>query len=87
MHAGELIVPKTDPDAGLDKDTKFDLCNIVALPFNEDWFAPDPAGRFGRHPKRGTLNLENLQNKKKLQAAVTEAKCARKTPIRRNRNV
>jgi hypothetical protein len=85
VHAGELVVPKTDPDAGLQKDTKFDLCNIVNLPFNEDWFAPDPAGRFGNHPKRGKLNLDNMQNKKKLQAAVIEAQHAGKVPTRPKR--
>ena len=40
VPAGELVVPKDDPDAGLQKDTKFDLCNIVSLLFNEDWFPP-----------------------------------------------
>lgn len=86
VHAGEFVVVGSDPDAGLTKDTKFDLCNIVALPFNEDWFGPDPASRFGRHPKRGRLNLENLQNKKNLQAAVAEAKHAGRLPVRGHRS-
>ncbi|MHB8493975.1 MAG: hypothetical protein ACYC9Z_17560 [Casimicrobiaceae bacterium] len=82
VHAGELVVLKDDPDAGLQKDTKFDLCNIVKLPFNEDWFAPDPLQRFGKHPRRGKFNLDNAQNKKKLHAAVIEARHAGKVPIR-----
>ena len=86
VHAGELLVPKDDSAAGLQKDTKFDLCNIVKLPFNEDWFAPDPVERFGRHPKRGKLDLDNVQNKKKLHAAVTEVRHPVATPIRPKRS-
>ena len=76
VHPGEFVVRMSDPDAGLHKDTKFDLCAIVALPFDTDWFVADPARRFGEHPKRGSLNLGNAQNKKRLHAAVTEAKHA-----------
>jgi hypothetical protein len=83
VHAGELVVPKEDPDAGLQKDTKFELRNIVTLPFNEDWFAPDPLQRFGKHPKRGKLNLENLDNKKKLHAAIAEARQGGRAVTRR----
>ena len=86
VRTGEFVVRKGDPDAGLQKDTKFDLCNIVALPFDTDWFVTDPARRFGEHPKRGRLNLDNAQNKKKLNAAVTEAKDAGKVPTRPKRS-
>ena len=85
VHAGELVVLKGDPDAGLQKNTKFDLCNIVSLPFNDDWFAPDQAERFGNHPKRGELNLENVQNKKRLHTAVTEAEHAGRATTRPKR--
>lgn len=86
VHPGEFVVRRGDPDAGLQKDTKFDLCNIVALPFDKDWFVADPARRFGEHPKRGRLNLDNAENKKRLHAAVTEAKDAGKVPTRPKRN-
>lgn len=76
IRPGQFVIRKVDPDAGLQKDTKFDLCNIVALPFDTDWFVADPGKRFGEHPKRGILNLGNPQNKKRLQAAITEAKSA-----------
>lgn len=82
VHPGEFVVRRGDPDAGLQKDTKFDLCTIVALPFDDNWFVVDPARRFGEHPKRGRLNLANAQNKKKLHAAVTEARNAGNVPTR-----
>jgi len=86
VRTGEFVVSKTDPDAGLRKDTKVDLCDIVSLPFDKNWFVADPARRFGEHPKRGRLNLGNAQNKKELHAAVTEAKEAGKAPTRPNRS-
>lgn len=76
VHAGELVVRKSDAAAGLDKDTKFDIRNRVRLPFTEEWFAPDPARRHGEHPKRGKFDMTIPQNRRKLQAAVVEAKTA-----------
>ena len=38
-HPGELTIRATDPKAGLDRDTKFDLGNTVRLPFDSEWFA------------------------------------------------
>lgn len=73
VHPGELVVPRSQVAAGLTKDTKFDLRNIVRLPFNNEWFAPDPARRYGEHPKRGKFDTTNVENKRKLQAAVMEA--------------
>ncbi|MCC6474087.1 MAG: type II toxin-antitoxin system PemK/MazF family toxin [Burkholderiales bacterium] len=75
-YAGELTVRATDPKAGLDRDTKFDLGNCVRLPFDTEWFAPSPNRRYGEHPKRGVLDLGNLQVKRALQAAVLEARKA-----------
>jgi hypothetical protein len=73
-YPGEFTVRATDPKAGLDRDTKFDLGNTVRLPFDTDWFAPSPNRRFGDHPKRGTLNLKDPKHKRALQAAILEAK-------------
>ena len=58
-YAGEFTIRATDPKAGLDRDTKFDLGNMVRLSFDSEWFAPSPNRRFGEHPKRGTLNLKD----------------------------
>ena len=76
LHAGEFLVPATDNEAGLSKDTKFDLGNIVHLPFTTEWFAPSPNRRYGEHPKRGRLRIDELVIKRRLQAAVQEARSA-----------
>ena len=75
-YAGELTIRATDPKAGLDRDTKFDLGNTVRLPFDIAWFAPSPNRLFGEHPKRGVLDLNNQKLKRALQAAILEAKDA-----------
>jgi hypothetical protein len=75
-YAGELTIRATDPKAGLDRDTKFDLGNTVRLSFDTEWFAPSPNRRFGEHPKRGVLNLKDQKLKRALQAAIVEAKDA-----------
>ena len=73
-YPGELTIRATEPKAGLDRDTKFDLGNTLRLPFDTEWFAPSPNRRFGEHPKRGTLNLQDQKLKRALQAAILEAK-------------
>jgi mRNA-degrading endonuclease toxin of MazEF toxin-antitoxin module len=75
-YPGELTVRATDPKAGLERDTKFDLGNTVRLPFDTDWFAVSPSRRFGDHPKRGALNVKDEKLKRALQAAIVEAKAA-----------
>ena len=75
-YPGEFTIRATDPKAGLGRDTKFDLGNTVRLSFDSEWFAPSPNRRFGGHPKRGTLNLEDQKLKRALQAAIREAKDA-----------
>jgi PemK-like, MazF-like toxin of type II toxin-antitoxin system len=73
-YPGELTIGAADPKAGLDRDTKFDLGNTVRLPFDSEWFAPSPNRRFGDHPKRGVLNLQDHKLKRALQSAILEAK-------------
>jgi mRNA-degrading endonuclease toxin of MazEF toxin-antitoxin module len=73
-YPGELTIRATDPKAGLDRDTKFDLGNMARLPFDTEWFAASPNRRFGEHPKRATLNLQDQKLKRALQAAIPEAK-------------
>ena len=75
-YPGEFTIRATDPTAGLDRDTKFDLGYTVRLPFNTEWVSPSPSRRFGDHPKRGTLNLKDQALKRALQAAIVEAKDA-----------
>ena len=42
--------------AGLSYDTKFDLKQIVDLPYNSDWFSVPPSAPHGQNPKLGTLH-------------------------------
>lgn len=39
-YPGELTIRATDPKAGLDRDTKFDLGNTMRLSFDSEWFTP-----------------------------------------------
>ncbi len=75
-YPGEFTIRATDLEAGLGRDTKFDFGNTVRLSFDSEWFAPSPTRRFGEHPKRGTLNRQDQQLKRALQAALREAKDA-----------
>ena len=70
---GELKIAASDPDAGLAVDTKFDLGNLVTLPFDEEWFETAPGTEQG-NPKRGSLNLKSIAIKRKLSSAVAELK-------------
>jgi hypothetical protein len=42
--------------AGLSYDTKFDLKQLLDLPFSSDWFSVPPAAPFGQMPKLGSLH-------------------------------
>ena len=75
-HPGEVKIECSDPHAGLGLDTKFDIGNRVKLPFDDAWFAPSPNRRFGVHPKRGKLDLENNELKRRLSSAIAELKKA-----------
>jgi hypothetical protein len=84
VYGGEFVVPASVV-SGLTKDTKFDLVNRHALPFNDAWFAPASKTN-PPHPTRGKLDLTNDVLKRKLHAAVKEAENLRKgqqTPLRR----
>jgi hypothetical protein len=42
--------------AGLSYDTKFDLNQMVDLPFSTEWFSVPPAAPHGQIPTLGTLH-------------------------------
>jgi hypothetical protein len=42
--------------AGLSYDTKFDLKQVLELPFSTEWFSVPPAAPHGQAPKLGTLH-------------------------------
>ena len=52
MHAAAYAL------AGLSYDTKFDLGNIVELPWGDSFFGVPPAPRHGRNPKLGSLHID-----------------------------
>ena len=72
VYPGEFVI-EASAKAGLSKATKFDLVNHHRLPFDLDWFAPAP-GRTPKHPRRGRLDLQDHAVKRKLHAAIKEAR-------------
>lgn len=76
VYAGEFVIAASKV-TGLTKDTKFDLVNRHALPFNTDWFGSAPGTNPG-HPKRGRLDLQGTVTKKKLHSAILEAEQLRR---------
>lgn len=76
LAAGEFAIRKTHNPAayeasGLSYDTKFDLRNIVELPWTDAFFAVPPNPRQGQSPKLGSLHIAM---KKALEAAIRAVK-------------
>ena len=72
LAAGEFAIRKVQNKAayemaGLSYDTKFDLRNRVALPWNDTFFAVPPNPAHGQTPKLGSLHIRMEQA---LKAAV-----------------
>lgn len=61
LYRGEFAIlrgrnPTAYQAAGLSYDTKFDLKQILDLPYTTDWFSVPPAAPHGQSPKLGTLH-------------------------------
>jgi hypothetical protein len=61
LYSGEFRISKTEHPAafkcsGLSYDTKFNLRNVVELPFIDAYFSVPPHAPHGQHPKLGTLH-------------------------------
>lgn len=61
LHGGEFSILKARnraayEAAGLSFDTKFDMKQVIDLPFNTAWFSVPPAAPHGQIPKLGTLH-------------------------------
>ncbi len=72
LVSGEFAIRKAEHKAayevsGLSYDTKFDLRNIVELPWNDTFFAVPPDPRHGQTPKLGSLHIGM---RKSLEAAA-----------------
>ena len=72
LVSGEFAIRKAEHKAayamaGLSYDTKFDLRNILHLPWNDSFFAVPPDPRFAQTPKLGSLHIGM---RKALEAAA-----------------
>jgi hypothetical protein len=61
LHRGEFSILRARnlaayEAAGLSYDTKFDLKQIIDLPYTTDWFSVPPAAPHGQTPKLGMLH-------------------------------
>lgn len=60
LHPGEFAITRADREAfavaGLSFDTKFDLTNVIELPFSERWFTVPPGAPHGQIPTLGLLH-------------------------------
>lgn len=61
LYRGEFVIARQHNVAayqlaGLSFDTKFNLKNVLNLPYNTDWFTVPPASPHGQNPKLGTLH-------------------------------
>ena len=61
LHRGEFAILRERnaaayAAAGLSYDTKFDLTQVLDLPYTSEWFSVPPAAPHGQMPKLGTLH-------------------------------
>jgi hypothetical protein len=66
LHAGEFAITKPGSPAaysaaGLSFDTKFDLRQVIQLPWNEDFFGVPPRAPHGQNPKLGSLHASMMR--------------------------
>ena len=73
VRAGQFVLPCIHAVTGLARDTKFDLTNQCALPFNSTWFCAPPGQAATVSPRRGRLPLELPVIKKTFVAALNAA--------------
>ena len=71
VRAGQFVLPCAHVAAGLARDTKFDLTNQCALPFNSTWFCAPLGQAATAAPQRGRLPLELPEIKKHLSQLTT----------------
>jgi hypothetical protein len=79
LHRGEfsilkLVNPVAYAAATLSYDTKFDLKQLVDLPFTSEWFSVPPQAPHGQVPKLGTLHPSLVRVLQAAYAAATPAR-------------
>lgn len=74
LHTGEFAITPAEPAAwqlaGLGYPTKFDLRQLVVLPWNSHWFAVPPGAPHGQLPRLGTLHPSLLGRFRAAAVAV-----------------
>lgn len=73
VRVGQFVLACVHAAAGLTRDTKFDLTNQCALPFNNTWFCAPPDQADTAPPRRGRLPLELPEIKKAFVATYNAA--------------
>lgn len=77
IYPGEFILDPNDAgfsDSGLDRRTKFDLNNIVKLPFDSTWFTQSPnATPQIPPPKMGILHPSYFKVVREAQAKIYQS--------------
>jgi hypothetical protein len=56
FRIGKIEHPAAYASAGLSFDTKFDLRNVLELPFNDNYFSVPPHAPHGQNPTLGALH-------------------------------
>lgn len=75
LYRGEFSIlhernPAAYAAAGLSYDTKFDLRQVLDLPYNTEWFSVPPAAPHGQTPRLGVLHPSLVRA---VQAALRAA--------------
>ncbi len=78
LHRGEFSIlcernAAAFEAAGLSYDTKFDLKQLIELPYTSDWFSVPPAAPRGQTPKLGVLHPSLVRVLEAAFRAVTTA--------------
>ncbi len=77
LYRGEFAIlkarnPAAYATAGLSYDTKFDLKQVLDLPWSTEWFSVPPAAPHGQIPKLGVLHPSLVRAlQAAFQAAIT----------------
>jgi hypothetical protein len=77
LRAGEFSIARVEKEAfvlaGLSYDTKFNLAEVLELPFNDEWFAVPPRAPFGQSPKLGVLHPSLMHRAEAAFRAVSRS--------------
>jgi hypothetical protein len=76
LYSGECRIsrreyPAAYASAGLSYDTKFNLRNVLELPYSDSYFSVPPKALHGQNPKLGTLHPSMVRIAATAYRAVT----------------